>query len=190
MAKETEKNAGRGKSDAKMKYVPEYPSPGLQHTSAVVALTVTTMCLDLFHPAPRSAMEKHMAKIRRWADACAEKTKTKRLSAGAKRALERCCAKLTPHVPTAATPDNARFRMWAALVWTAWTFVLDVRNTCPLYSGGRDGQCWRYLLRVLETLAEGVRQIEPDVDVDGTDIYEPAAWALVGVDKVPLKEGA
>ena len=174
-----------------MKFPPEhYPNPGVQHTRAVVALTVTTMCLELFQPAAGSAMEKHMAKIRRWTDTCAEKTKGKRLSAGAKRDLERCCAKLTPHIVTAETPEDAKFRMWTALVWAAWIFVLDVRNTCPVYSARREGQCWRYLLRVLETLAERVRKIEPGVDEVGTAIYEEAAWALEGVDEVPLKEAA
>lgn len=173
-----------------MKFQPEYPNHGIQHTRAVVALTVATLCLELLNAPHGTALEKQMVKIRRWVDACSTQTKAKRLSAGAKRDLERCCAKLAPHFPDADTTDDARFRMWAALVWTAWTFVLDVRNTCPLYARQREGRCWSYLLRVLETLAFRLREIEPCVEEQGTAIYEAAAWALEGVDFTPHKEAA
>lgn len=172
-----------------MKFPPEhYPNPGVQHTRAVVALTVVTMCLELFTPTPKSAMEKHMAKLRQWVNACFEQTTKKRLSAGAKRDLERCCDKLAPHVSTATMSDDARFCAWASLIWAAWLFTLDVKNTCPLYSDGRDGQRWRWLLHWLESLAVGLCQIEPRVDEQGTAIYEDAVWALEGVEFQPERE--
>ena len=87
-------------------------------------------------------------------------------------ALTATQACLEEYMITEDMDDETRFRRWAALVWAALTFVEDVCNTCPVYA-----RCpqWRYLRQTVNTLAEGLRKLEPGMDEEGTRIYEEAA---------------
>lgn len=160
-----------------------YPNTGIQHTRAVVALTVLTACLEKFKPDPESEIAKHMQIIAKRVDKCAAKTKKKKLSAGAKHDLGNCFDVLAKYAETAQVPnDGIRFRRWAGLFWCALTFVEDVLNTCPAYRDGEEGKKWKELHKAVEAVADALCQLEPGIDEYGTMVYERAAWALDGVE--------
>lgn len=154
-----------------------YPNPGIQHTRCVLALTAVQACLEVFHPAADcdTALKRQLAEISRWIEACAQQTRCKKLSAGAKRDLDKRFRVLQRYMITEDMPDETRFRRWAALIWAALTFVEDACNTCPIYTRGGGNEHWRYLRQTVNTLAEGLRTLEPGMDEDGTSIYMEAA---------------
>ncbi|MGE9985406.1 hypothetical protein [Desulfovibrio sp. SGI.169] len=161
-----------------MKFPSEhYPTPGVQHTRCVLALTAVQACLEVFRPAADcgTALKRQLGKISRWIEACARQTRSKKLSAGAKRDLDKRFRVLQGYMITEDMPDETRFRRWAALIWAALTFVEDACNTCPVYTRGRGKEHWRYLRQTVNTLAEKLRELEPGMDEDGTAIYEEAA---------------
>ena len=154
-----------------------YPNPGIQHTRCVLALTAIQACLEVFRPAADcgTALKQQLDKISRWIAACARQTRKKTLSAGARRDLDKKFRVLEGYMITEDMDDETRFRRWAALIWAALTFVEDVCNTCPVYTRGRGNEHWRYLRQTVNTLAEGLRRLEPGMDEEGTAIYEEAA---------------
>lgn len=157
-----------------MTYAPTYPNPGIQHTRCVLALTATQACLEVFRPAAGcgTALKRQLDKISRWVEACAQQTRSKKLSAGAMRDIGRSFKILGRYMITEDMPDETRFRRWAALIWAALTFVEDACNTCPVYARRPE---WRYLCQTVNTLAERLRELEPGMDEEGTAIYEEAA---------------
>ena len=90
-----------------------------QHTKAVLALTTLTGPLEVLEPAivPGSKFALQMQKVMRWRDECAKLTKTKRLSAGAKRELDAVCTNLAPYMQTEHMNHDARLRQWARTGW-------------------------------------------------------------------------
>ena len=157
-----------------MTCTPTYPNPGVQHTRCVLALTATQACLEVFRPAADcgTALKRQLDKISRWVAACAQQTRKKPLSAGAKRDLDKRFRALEEYMITEDMDDETRFRRWAALIWAALTFVEDACNTCPVYARAPQ---WRYLRQTVNTLAEKLRELEPGMDEEGTAIYEEAA---------------
>lgn len=157
-----------------MTYAPTYPNPGIQHTRCVLALTATQACLEVFRPAAGcgTALKRQLDKISRWVEACAQQTRAKKLSAGARRDIGRSFKILGRYMITEDMPDETRFRRWAALIWAALTYVEDACNTCPIYARCPE---WRYLRQTVNTLAERLRELEPGMDEEGTAIYEEAA---------------
>lgn len=151
-----------------------YPSSGIQHTRCVLALTAVQACLEVFRPAADcgTALKHQLDKIARWVAACAQQTRKKSLSAGAKRDIDRKFETLGSYMNTDNLTDEMRFRRWAALIWAALTFIEDACNTCPVYA--RTPQ-WRYLRLTVQTLADRLRILDPVMDVDGTTIYEATA---------------
>ena len=151
-----------------------YPNAGVQHTRCVLALTAIQACLEVFRPAADcgTALKRQLDKISRWVEACAQQTRSKKLSAGAKRDIGQRFDILGRYMITKDMPDETRFRRWAALIWAALTFIEDACNTCPIYAHAPQ---WRYLRQTVNTLAEKLRELEPGMDEDGTAIYEEAA---------------
>lgn len=156
-----------------MTYTPTYPSPAVQHTRCILALTVTRTVVDLFKPGPECGKKllTQMDKIDRWIKECSAQIQGRKLSAGAKRDLDRSFTALGPHFEFHALDDEALFRRWSALVWTALFLVWDVRHTCPEY---RKPACWRFLDQTMTTLAEHLNHETPDSDAEGSTIYECA----------------
>lgn len=156
--------------------IPDRPNPGTQHTRAVLALTTTQACLEVFRPAADcgTSLKRQLDKMHRWVETCAEQTRKKNLSAGAKRDIGRSFEILGRYMITEDMDDETRFRRWAALIWAALTFIEDACNTCPVYTRGRANEHWRYLRQTVNTLAEHLRALEPGIDEDGTTIYEEA----------------
>lgn len=154
-----------------------YPNPGIQHTRCVLALTAVQACLEVFRPAADcgTALRRQLDKIGRWIAACAQQTRKKPLSAGAKRDLDNKFRVLEGYMITEDMDDGTRFRRWAALIWAALTFVEDACNTCPVYTRGHGNEHWRYLRQTVNTLAERLRELESGIDEEGTAIYEEAA---------------
>ena len=141
-----------------------------QHTRAVLALTTLTGPLEVLEPAvmPGSKFAQQMQKVMRWRDECAKATKTKRLSAGAKRELDAVCTNLAPYMQTEHLNHDARLRQWAALAWVGILYVLGVKCTCPEYG---KSQAWVYLDMTAWTLGNMLMQMVPGCDVDGTALY-------------------
>lgn len=167
-----------------IKYPPEhYPISGIQHTRAVMALTAAQLCMDTFKPQEGTGIARHMDKINEAIASCGRITKTKRLSAGAKRDLDNGCITLAQYVNEMRDMGkDALFTRWSALVWSALTFVEDALNTCPQWTKtGTHEKKWQALRKSMSDLADGLRELEPRMDEIGTAIYETTAWALEGV---------
>ena len=67
------------------------PAAALQHTRCIQALTAIGVCIDssVIDVSGLGALEKQIAKVKRWRDAAAEiTTKHRKLSAGARRDLD------------------------------------------------------------------------------------------------------
>lgn len=167
-----------------MKYPPEhYPNSGIQHTRAVVALTVCQAFMDIYHAPPKTPIATHMRKIATSIESCSIKTKKRKLSAGARRAMDWGCESLAPYIEDSPLlTDGERFRRWAALVWCGLTFIDDVLATCPDYRTKEELPRWRTLRKKVETLCDALALLEPGFDEAGTMLYEIVAWALEGVD--------
>lgn len=158
-----------------MTHPPEhYPIPAIQHTRCMLALTVTRAVIDLFKPDHTTGkkLNEQIAKINRWIDECSLPVRERKLSAGAKRDLDRSFDALGQYLELKKLDDDALFERWAALVWTSVFMVWDVRHTCPEF---RKPACWRYLDRTLTTLAEHLLIFAPEADAAGSQIYEEAA---------------
>lgn len=166
-----------------------YPVTGVQHSLAVAALTVLTICLEQYADTSQSQLAKHIELIKREVDACGMTTKKKKLSAGSRRALDACSLKLAPYI--ALSPDinkNELFTRWAALVWCAMTFIDDVNVICPQFTYGTFRRKWRKLQEYVAALAFALLMLEPGVDEKGTQIYLKAAYALDGIDFISFDE--
>lgn len=158
-----------------MTHPPEhYPIPAIQHTRCMLALTVSKAVIDLFKPdhSTGKKLNEQIAKINRWIDECSLLVREWKLSAGAKRDLDRSFEALGPHFELKTLDDGALFERWAALVWTSVFMVWDVRFTCPEF---RKPACWRFLDQTLTTLAEHLWKEAPHSDAEGSLIYEEAA---------------
>lgn len=67
------------------------PAAALQHTRCVQALTAIGVCIapSIIDVRGLGALEKQVAKVKRWSEAAAAKTtQTRKLSAGARRDLD------------------------------------------------------------------------------------------------------
>lgn len=85
-----------------------YPNPGIQHTRCVLALTATQACLEVFRPAAGcgTALKRQLDKISRWVEACAQQTRSKKLSAGARRDIGQRFEILGRYMITEDMPDG------------------------------------------------------------------------------------
>ncbi len=69
-----------------------------QLTLAVLALTMTQICLETYKPDPDTYMAEQCANLQRHLDGASEQTKHKKLSAGASRALDRVIEHIAPYI--------------------------------------------------------------------------------------------
>ena len=78
-----------------------------------------------------------MEKVDRWIERCSDDVQ-RRLSAGAKRDLDRRFHILAEHVDSALaeTDDAKKWSLWASGVWAGLTFLEDCRNTLPRLPSG------------------------------------------------------
>lgn len=170
-----------------------FPNSGIQHSRAVVALTITQMCMETFKPDPKDAdLAAHMDKICKAVNACAGKTRKKRFSAGAKRDIDNCCITLSGFTEGIRNADKEKgLTRWCELNWCALTFIEDVLYTCPQYTDGLERRKWKKLHSLMLELTASLQEIKPGFDEFGTYIYECCAWAMDGVVfKLPEYEGA
>ena len=112
-------------------------------------------------------------KVDRWIERCSDDVQ-RRLSAGAKRDLDRRFHILAEHVDSALaeTDDAKKWSLWASGVWAGLTFLEDARNTCPAYFRGLH---WHNLLNTLTTLCNALENVDPQIAEIGTRVYERAA---------------
>lgn len=78
-----------------------YPHEAIQHTRCVLALSMITVALSLLKPEMLvllGDLGRQVEKVNRWIDRCADDTQKRRLSAGAKRDLDRRFHILAGHV--------------------------------------------------------------------------------------------
>lgn len=154
-----------------------YPHEAIQHTRCVLALSMITVTISFLKPetlALLGDLGKQVEKVNRWIDRCADDTQKRRLSAGAKRDLDRRFHILAEHVDSAfaETDDAKKWSLWASGVWAGLTFLEDARNTCPVYFRGLH---WHNLLKTLTTLCNALEKVDPRIAEIGTRVYERAA---------------
>ena len=116
---------------------------------------------------------RQVKKVDRWIERCSDDVQ-RRLSAGAKRDLDRRFHILAEHVDSALaeTDDAKKWSLWASGVWAGLTFLEDARNTCPAYFRGLH---WHNLLKTLTTLCNALEKVDPQIAEIGTRVYERAA---------------
>lgn len=147
-------------------------TPSHQHTRCWLALTAVKATMMQYRPQARGKLDAHVAKINRWAEACAEDIRHKPPSAGAKRDVSARCEKMTARMSVSGLDGDELFMRWAASVWVALTLLEDCRNVCPDWFRGRH---WRYLLMTMTTLGNALVATDEMVPVEGTRIYEEVA---------------
>ena len=153
-------------------YTPSFPPVPIQHTRCVIAVRVAQAVLQFFKEPTDSTLDRQLQKIRRWLQECDEQIRGRQLSRGAIRDIDRQLSHLDDAFNVKALDDEALFQRVCTLVWTADTFILDVRCTCPEF---RTARCWRYLWQTWGTLAEALLEICPGADEQGCALYERAA---------------
>lgn len=159
------------------------PNSGVQHARAVVALMSVQAFMNIYAAPPRTPIAAHMEKIGVSLESCSIKTKKRKLSQGAKRALDSACEKLAPYIEDKpGLTDGQRFRRWTSLIWCALTFVEDVLASCPEYRTKEERPRWRALHKKVNALCDALLLLESGFDESGTALYELMAWAMEGVD--------
>ena len=152
------------------------PAAALQHTRCIQALTAIGICTDssVIDVSGLGALEKQIAKVKRWRDAAAEiTTKHRKLSAGARRDLDAMFHRMADALASLASPDdNTKFLTWGANVYASELLVWDCLITCPAYAHGNE---WRWLQQSAYTLSRQLEALDPAVAVRGTEIYEDIA---------------
>lgn len=153
-----------------------YPHEAIQHTRCVLALSMITVALSLLKPETLPQLGdlgRQVEKVDRWIERCSDDVQ-RRLSAGAKRDLDRRFHILAEHVDSALaeTDEGAKWEKWASGVWAGLTFLEDARNTCPAYFRGLH---WHNLLKTLTTLCNALEKVDPQIAEIGTRVYERAA---------------
>lgn len=142
------------------------PSPSLCRSTAYhIKNLVDNGLAPSTNPANRSSPERGFP--------CSDDVQ-RRLSAGAKRDLDRRFHILAEHVDSALaeTDDAKKWSLWASGVWAGLTFLEDARNTCPAYFRGLH---WHNLLKTLTTLCNALEKVDPKIAEIGTRVYERAA---------------
>ena len=145
--------------------------PAIQHTRAVLALTVMQIVVDEFLPdadGRDDAYAKQLRKVDRWLRASTELTKTKALSAGAKHDLDAICDRLVPWLEMNNLEGSDLAERWAALWWVGCSFTTAVRATCHIYG---KHQHWLWLDTTAWTFGEMLMKRFPGCDEAGTTIY-------------------
>lgn len=152
------------------------PTAAIQHTRCVQALTAIGICIDpsVIDVRGLGALEKQIAKIKRWHQAAAAKTtQTRKLSAGAQRDLDALFHRMASCIEGVwSADDNTKFLTWAANVYATEVLVFDCLITCPVYAHGKE---WRWLQQTANTLSRQLEALDPAVAVRGTAIYENIA---------------
>lgn len=152
------------------------PAAALQHTRCVQALTAIGVCIDpsIIDVRGLGALEKQVAKVKRWSEAAAAKTtQTRKLSAGARRDLDARFHRMADAIDGVwSDDDNTKFLTWGGYIYAAELLVWDCLNTCPLFAHGNE---WRWLQQSAYTLSRQLEALEPAVAVRGTAIYEEIA---------------
>lgn len=152
------------------------PAAALQHTRCIQALTAIGICTDssVIDVSGLGALEKQIAKVKRWRDAAAQiTTKHRKLSAGARRDLDAMFHRMADALASLASPDdNTKFLTWGGYIYAAELLVWDCLNTCPAYAHGNE---WRWLQQSAYTLSRQLEALDPAVAVHGTEIYEDIA---------------
>lgn len=152
------------------------PAAALQHTRCIQALTAIGICTDssVIDVSGLGALEKQIAKVKRWRDAAAQiTTKHRKLSAGARRDLDAMFHRMADALASLASPDdNTKFLTWGGYIYAAELLVWDCLNTCPQYAHGNE---WRWLQQSAYTLSRQLEALDPAVAVHGTEIYEDIA---------------
>ena len=148
----------------------------IRHTRCVQALTAIGICTDssVIDVSGLGALEKQIAKVKRWRDAAAEiTTKHRKLSAGARRDLDAMFHRMADALASLASPDdNTKFLTWGGYIYAAELLVWDCLNTCPQYAHGNE---WRWLQQSAYTLSRQLEALDPAVAVHGTAIYADIA---------------
>lgn len=152
------------------------PAAAIQHTRCIQALTAIGVCIDpsIIDVRGLGALEKQVAKVKRWSEAAAAKTtQTRKLSAGARRDLDAMFHRMADALASLASPDdNTKFLTWGGYIYAAELLVWDCLNTCPQYAHGNE---WRWLQQSAYTLSRQLEALDPAVAVHGTEIYEDIA---------------
>lgn len=152
------------------------PAAAIQHTRCIQALTAIGICTDssVIDVSVLGALEKQIAKVKRWRDAATEiTTKHRKLSAGARRDLDAMFHRMADALASLASPDdNTKFLTWGANVYASELLVWDCLITCPAYAHGNE---WRWLQQSAYTLSRQLEALDPAVAVRGTAIYADIA---------------
>lgn len=162
---------------------PKSKELAIQRTKAIMALTMVQACFDMYKPSDEK-LKKYCDEIYDSIRECSKNIKGKRVSAGAKHALDNCFQALEPYMEIDVTKEDAIYK-WGALIWCAKTFMEEVIFTCKEYLDGENLDGWKTFYGLIEDFAESLCEIAPGMDEYGTMIYERGAWALEGKDYTP-----
>lgn len=143
--------------------------PAVHHRDTLLALTVIEAALGILLNAvkPNDKLHVRCQTVKRWLDTCSPMLRVKRLSSGAQRDLDAACEALAPHMAMDATGE-ALLKSWAALYWTGFTMLLNVRRMGVSLTVGTS---WGWLERTCWSLGYLLIEIAPGCDEQGTDIF-------------------
>ena len=151
-----------------------YPHEAIQHTRCYLALSFLSMTMTGVSVPKNDNFAKQLQKVTRHFNACVLDAERRRLSSGAKKAVQevmRQTESLIEYVQPVAPYEDYQFR-WTVGMWVALTLLEDARNTCPAYFRGLH---WHNLLKTLSTLCNALEKVDPKIAEIGTWVYERAA---------------
>lgn len=151
-----------------------FPPEAVQHTRCCLALSFLGMTMTGVSVPENDNFAKQLQKVTRHFNACVLSVEKRRLSSGAKKAVQEVMHRaegLIELVQPVAPYETYQYR-WAVGMWVALTLLEDARNTCPAHFKGLH---WYNLLRTLTTLCDMIIKECPQVADTGTEIYMQAA---------------
>lgn len=147
------------------------PIAAIQHSRSVLALTALRAFADEIDIEKTSpGLSAHIKKILDLLDVCAKDLQNRKLSAGARRDLDKSFRVLAESgcIGTHSNSDDI-FYFWGVGMWCAMTLLDDCESTCPAYFNTKT---WKKLSNAVEELCVALEKIDDRIGVDGFKLYE------------------
>lgn len=146
------------------------PIAAIQHSRCLLALTTIRVCInEIDSEAVSVSFREQLARIETLLDRCSKDIRDRKLSAGARRDLDRAFTILAKKGALSGKADDDLFFAWASSIWCGATLLLDCKATCPAYYHGSH---WEKLYDVMDNFCIQMDKLDERIGEHGFKLYE------------------